>query len=85
MIKPLNNKIIVEPEYETRVLATMPIQAHFGKAIAVGQDVKCIKVGDRLAYIPKWALKEISDGDKIIYFVSEDNPFLLGIDDGKTN
>jgi co-chaperonin GroES (HSP10) len=82
-IIPLNKNILVEPEMETRVLATMPIERDFGKVISIGSEVKFLKVGDRICYL-KFGIKrvDVSDTEKWL-FISEDSPWLLGkVEDG---
>ncbi len=78
-IIPLGKNILVEPETENRVLASQPIEKDFGTVVSIGDEVKKIKVGDKLAYL-KFGIKrvEVSDTEKYL-FIAEDSPWLLGV------
>ena len=76
-IIPLNKNILFEPELETRVLATMPIETDFGKVISVGDECTKIKIGDRISFL-KFGVKKIETENEKYCFIAEDSPWLLG-------
>lgn len=81
MIKPFGSQILVKPvEQKTLILSEKKTLCEYGEVLAVGKEVKEIKVGDRIGYV-LWGLNFLDiDGVKH-YFVREDEDYILGIID----
>lgn len=79
MFKPFGNNIHVEPVSRNKIIGEKAKYYLYGKVIAVGEDVKKIRVGDEVGYV-LWGLKEIefADGTKQ-YFMQEHTDFILGV------
>lgn len=78
MIKPFGNQILVEPEKQNTVIAGYNSLFNYGQVISIGDEVKKIKVGDKIGFIV-WGLNDIEIDEKKYYFVPEDDKFILGI------
>lgn len=78
MIKPFGNQILVEPVEQKQVLVSRQKSlCEYGKVLAVGSDVKHVKVGDTIGFTV-WGLNSLEVEGKKHYFVQEDSQFLLG-------
>lgn len=78
MIKPFGNQILVEPVEQKQVLVSQQKSlCEYGKVLAVGSDVKHVKVGDTIGFTV-WGLNSLEVEGKKHYFVQEDSQFLLG-------
>lgn len=78
MIKPLFNQILVSPEKDNVALAQEASFLNYGIVEDIGEDVKVIKKGDKIAFTI-WGLNHISINEKTYYFLPENPDFLLGI------
>jgi co-chaperonin GroES (HSP10) len=78
-IKPLFNQLLIKPiEQKTLILAEKKTLCEYGEVLAIGNEVKHIKVGDKVGFV-LWGLNALDiDGTKH-YFVREDADFLLGV------
>ena len=77
-IKPFGENLIVKPTEKKQILVSdNKSLCLYGEVVAIGEDVKKIKVGDTIIY-EMWGLKSPEiDGEKV-HFISESSPFLLG-------
>lgn len=77
-IKPFGNQILIQPMQKKSVIVSQSKNfCDYGTVIAVGDDVKVIKVDDIIGYTV-WGLNHLEiDGIKH-YFVPEDPRFILG-------
>lgn len=78
MIKPFGRNILVIPVKKEQILVSDsdPINT-YGEVVAVGNEVKEIKVSDVIGFT-KWGVRELEiDGTKH-FFVPEDSEFILG-------
>lgn len=77
--QPYKTNILIKPEDKKKVIGNTAKYYLYGEVLAVGNEVKDIKVGDRIGYT-LWGLKDIeeSDGTKY-YFVKDDSAFILGV------
>jgi co-chaperonin GroES (HSP10) len=77
-IKPFGNNILVEPTAKKQILVSdRKSLCEYGKVIAIGKDVKEIKIGDTIGYLV-WGISSLEIGNKTHYFVPESAEFLLG-------
>ena len=84
MIRPLGNRIIVQPPTIEETIKNgiiIPIQARerpqMGKVISIGADCKTLKVGETILY-GKYAGSEIVIEDKNYLIMHEED--VLGVD-----
>lgn len=78
-ITPFGKNILIKPEAKKRVLAAdQGTLCEYGKVIAVGNDVKSIKVGDTIGFLA-WGIRKLMVDKETYYFVPEDDDFILGI------
>lgn len=77
-LEPLFNQILIKPnEHKTILVSDSKSLDENGEVIAIGPDVKQIKVGDRIAFLI-WGLNSTEiDGEKF-YLVPEESSFILG-------
>ena len=77
IIKPFKTYILVDiiEHKQTLVSDTKPL-CEYGTVVAIGNEVKEIKVGDVVAFM-KWGLNEIDIEGKRCSFISETSDFLL--------
>ena len=77
MIKPLFNQLLIKPAEKKQILVGERKSLYeYGEVTAIGDEVKNIKVGDKVGYVV-WGIKDLEiDGIKH-YFVPEDGRFLL--------
>ncbi len=75
MIKPFGTRVLIKP-----VKVSGPLQSdslcEYGEVLAIGEDVKKIKIGDTIAFISFGVEHFEMDGEKH-YFVNEGNEFVL--------
>lgn len=74
-IRPFGRNILVEPEKNKAIIGESLCQ--YGKVLAVGEEVKYIKVGDTIGYLT-WGLNDITIDDTKYYIVPETDEFILG-------
>lgn len=78
-IKPFKNRILVKPVSKAQVLVSDDgALSEYGEVLAVGKDVKDIKVGDTVGFSVFGVEKLIIDEEKY-YFLQEDADFLLAV------
>ena len=78
IIKPLFNQILIKPiEQKTLILAEKKTLCEYGEVLAIGDEVKQIKVGDKIGFLI-WGLNALDIGGVMHYFVREDGDFILG-------
>ncbi len=78
MIKPFGNQILIEPVQETQTLVSEePSLSCYGTVLDVGDDVKKVKVGDKVAFL-LWGVNHVDIESKKYYFVPELSEFILG-------
>lgn len=77
-IKPFGRQILVKPvEQENAIRADSGVYCEYGKVIAVGDDVKHVKVGDTIGYTP-WGMNHLEIDGVRHYFIIEAVDFILG-------
>ena len=77
-IEPLNDQILVKPEEKKQILVSDNKNfCMYGEVMAIGKDVKEIKVGDKIIY-EIWGLKSPEIYGENYHFIQESSPFLLG-------
>lgn len=76
-ISAYGNQVMIEPEKVKQVLVSDSHSlCEYGTVVSVGEDVKTIKVGDKIGYLI-WGLNSLEmDGTKY-YFVPESSEFIL--------
>ena len=76
-IIPFGRRILVKPvEKKTVLVSDDGTLNEYGEVVAIGKDVKEIKVGDKIGYSVFGVEKLIIDEEKS-YFLQEDSDFLL--------
>lgn len=77
-MKPLFNNILVKPtEVNTILRSQEGSLCEYGEVVAIGDEVKVVKVGDLIGYTI-WGMKKLEkDGEKF-YILPEDGRFILG-------
>jgi len=77
-IIPLGDNLVVRPTEKKQILVSdNKSLCLYGEVLFIGEDVKKVKVGDKIIY-EMWGLKSPEiDGEKV-HFISESSPFLLG-------
>lgn len=77
--KPFGRNIMFAPLSKDKIIGDTSKFFLIGTVLAVGDDVKKVKVGDVLGYT-QWALNKIVIPDKKeIFFCQEDDDYILGI------
>jgi co-chaperonin GroES (HSP10) len=76
-ITPFGRNILVQPTEIKTVLSTKNVsKCDYGKVIAIGKDVKEVKVGDIVGFVNHGLLSLEVDKTKL-YFIPEVDDFLL--------
>lgn len=75
--KPFGNNLRVQPDVKDQILKTDTFCEH-GKVVAVGKEVKGIKVGDEISF---WlfGIKEVEHDNEKHYILPVDDRFILEI------
>jgi len=77
--KPLGKNILFSPEKKDKVIGDTSKFFLIGKVLAVGDEVKKIKVGETIG-VTQWALNKIVMPDKAEhFFVIESDDYILGV------
>lgn len=76
MPKPFGDRILVKPHEKETILKDEANLSEYGEVLAIGPDVKTIKVGDEIGFVVFGVEKLIIDEQKF-YFIREDSDFLL--------
>ena len=78
IIKPFKTQILVEPIEKKQVLVSdSKSLCEYGKVVAIGSEVKEIKVGDVVGFLI-WGINALEMEEKKYYFISETSDFILG-------
>lgn len=76
-IRPFGSNILVEPVEKKQILVSdQKSLCEYGKVVAIGSEVKEIKVGDTVGYLV-WGVNSLQVEDKKYYFVPETSDFIL--------
>ena len=76
-IKPYSKNILVEPVVKEQILvAEKKSLCEYGKVVAIGSEVKDIKVGDIVGYLVL-GVSSLEIENKTYYFIPETTDFLL--------
>ena len=76
-IRPYGINILVKPIEKKQILISdQRSLCEYGKVIAVGEDVKNIKVGDTIGYLI-WGINSLEVEKTKHYFVPETSDFIL--------
>lgn len=77
--KPFGKNILFEPQSKDKAIGDTSRFFFYGKVLAVGNDVKDIKVGDIIGFT-QWSLNKIVMSDKSEhFFCREDDEFILAV------
>lgn len=77
-VKPFGRNILVKPTEKKQILVSEKKSlCEYGEVIAIGDEVKKIKVGEIIGYLV-WGINALQIDDVTYYFVPEDDQFLLG-------
>jgi co-chaperonin GroES (HSP10) len=77
-IIPFGNNILIEPiEKKNVLLSDQQLLCEYGLVVAVGGDVKHIKVGDKIGFTV-WGVNKLQIDNETYHFVPEDSRFILG-------
>lgn len=77
-ISPFGNNVLVQPAAKSQVIVSDGgTLCEYGKVIAIGDEVKHIKVGDEVGFLV-WGIRKLVVRDETFYFLSEDAEFILG-------
>lgn len=77
-ILPFGNNILVQPAVKKQVLVSEEgMLCEYGTAIAIGDEVKKVKVGDNIGYSVFGIEKLVIEEEKF-YLIPEDPRYLLG-------
>lgn len=77
-IHPFGDRILVKPIVRQQVLVSDDGNLNeYGEVVAIGHDVKVIKVGDRIGFSVFGIEKLVIEEEKF-YFIQESPEFLLG-------
>lgn len=78
-IIPFGNRLLVKPVERAQVLVSDDGTLNeYGEVIAIGSEVKTIKVGQKVGFSVFGVEKLVIDDQKL-YFISEDPEFLLAV------
>lgn len=81
MITPFGNRILIKPFEKEQVLVPDDGTLNeYGTVVAIGPDVKVVKVGDKLGF-SVFGVEKLVIGEDKHYFIQEDPEFLLAIID----
>lgn len=76
-IIPFGNNLLVEPIEKKQILVSdRKSLCEYGTVVAIGSDVKTVKVGDTVGYLV-WGVNSLQINEKTYYFIPEDQEFLL--------
>lgn len=76
-IKPFGNRILVKPVERQQVLVSDDgTLSEYGEVVAIGADVKHIKVGDKIGF-SVFGIEKLVIDDAKHYFIEESPEFLL--------
>lgn len=76
-IKPFGDRILIKPmERKTVLVSDDGTLNEYGEVIAIGEDVKRIKAGDKVGFSVFGVEKLVIEEDKY-YFLQESSEFLL--------
>lgn len=79
MIKPFGINIQIEPIVIKQVaVGEVKTIGSYGKVIAIGEEVKKIKVGDIIAY-RKWGLIDLIIDEEVVMFIPESDRFIVAV------
>lgn len=77
--KPFGKNILFAPQSKDKIIGDTSRFFLYGKVLAIGDEVKNIKVGSIIG-LTQWALNKIVMADKSEYFFCrEDDEFILAI------
>lgn len=77
-IKPYGKNILIQPTAKAEVLVSeQGTLCEYGKVLAIGDDVKTIKVGDTIGFLV-WGISKVVVQDETFYFIPETSDFILG-------
>jgi len=78
-IKPFGDRILVKPiERKTVLVSDDGNLNEYGEVVAIGEDVKRIKVGDKIGF-SVFGIEKLVIEDEKFYFIQESPEFLLGV------
>lgn len=78
-MRPFGKNILFRPTSKEKVIGDTSRFFLFGEVLAVGDDVKNIKVGQTIFYT-QWGLNKVqTEDDSEYFFIQEDQDFILGV------
>jgi co-chaperonin GroES (HSP10) len=78
LIKPFGSNILIKPTEQKQILVNLvKSMEEYGIVLAIGDEVKKIKVGDNIVY-SIWGMKSPTIENEKYYIIPEDDRFILG-------
>lgn len=75
--RAFGNNILIQPMIRSQIaVSDTPSLCEYGEVIAIGSDVKTIKVGDKISFTV-WGLNSVDLEGSKYYLVPEDPKFIL--------
>lgn len=80
-LKPCFNNILIQLHVKKQIaVGDKPLIGSYGKVMAIGEDVKKVKVGD-IIIVRLWGIIDVDVDGMVYHFVPEDPKFIIsGID-----
>lgn len=77
ILKPYKNNILLALKEKKQIaVGEKPLLADYGQVIAVGEEVKDIKVGD-IIVVRKWGLIDVDIDGSVYIFVPDTDKFII--------
>lgn len=78
IIKPYKNNIQISPSSKNKIIGDTAKFFLFGEVLAIGSEVKDIKVGDTIGYT-QWGINKIEKGGVEHFFIQDNPDFVLAV------
>lgn len=75
-VNPFGNRILVKPHEHEGILRDEASLSEYGEVLAVGPEVKNVKVGDTVGFVV-FGVEKLIIGEEKHYFINESDEFLL--------
>jgi len=78
MIKPYGKNILIKPTQKNTILKQNEgTLCEYGDVLAVGDEVRNVKVGDKVGFVI-WGINKLQVDEETYYFLPESSDFILG-------